>query len=159
VPSVVGNRIGGVALVAAFAHAQRAPIQNDLTAHRQQRRSPEPFVRVGTAASLHEASSGQTEEDNVADTWDDDDRYWKTAWTNRPYAAGADYDTLQPGYRYGYESANRYRGRNWTDVESDLERGWSGYEHRGRSTWQQVKDAVRDGWDRVMGRDTHAVHR
>mgnify|MGYP006182844913 CR=1 FL=1 len=38
------------------------------------------------------------------------------------------------------------------EVESDLRTGWSSYEHRGMSTWEQIKDAVRDGWDRVMGR-------
>lgn len=88
----------------------------------------------------------------MADLWDDEDSYWRQNYATRPYAAGADYDTLGPGYRYGYESANRYRGRAWNDVESDLERDWSTYEYRGKSTWQQVKDAVRDAWDRVTGR-------
>jgi len=40
----------------------------------------------------------------------------------------------------------------WNDVERDLERDWSSYSYRGKSTWQQVKDAVRDAWDRVTGR-------
>ena len=30
------------------------------------------------------------------------------------------YDFFQPGYRYGYESANRHQGRTWDEVESDL---------------------------------------
>ena len=55
-----------------------------------------------------------------------------------------------PG-RYGYESAGKYKGRAWSDVESDLERDWNSYSYRGKSTWQQVKDAVRDGWDKVTG--------
>lgn len=51
-----------------------------------------------------------------------------------------------------YESANKYRGRAWNDVERDLERDWNTYSYRGKSTWQQVKDAARDAWDRVTGR-------
>lgn len=86
-------------------------------------------------------------------SWDDDDTYWRSNYTSRPYASGsANYDQWRGAYRYGFESANRYTGRNWKDVESDLSRGWNSYEHRGTSTWEQVKAAVRDAWDRAMGR-------
>ena len=86
--------------------------------------------------------------------WEDEDEYWSTNYSNRPYASsgGRQYDYYQPGYRYGYEAANRYQDRDWDDVESDLERDWNGYQHRGTSTWQQMKDAVRDAWDRVTGK-------
>ena len=83
--------------------------------------------------------------------WADEDRYWRQNYSSRPYAAGSDYDSLAPGYRYGYENAGRYPGRGWGDVESDLARDWNAYQYRGTSTWQQVKDAVRDAWDRVTG--------
>jgi len=33
------------------------------------------------------------------------------------------------------------------DVETDLPRSWNAYEHRGTSTWEQMKEAVRDAWD------------
>jgi hypothetical protein len=88
----------------------------------------------------------------MADLWDEEDRYSRQNYSSRPYAKGSDYDTLAPGYRYGYESAGKYKGRAWSDVESDRERDWNSYGYRGKSTWQQVKDAVRDGWDRVTGR-------
>ena len=85
--------------------------------------------------------------------WDDEDKYWRTNYATRPYASGStDYDRFRGGYRYGFESASRYKGRNWNDVEADLSRNWNTYEHRGTSTWEQIKDAVRDGWDRMMGR-------
>ena len=83
--------------------------------------------------------------------WDDDDVYWRENYSTRPYTAGRDYEMLRPAYRYGYESANRYSGQQWTDVESDLERDWSDYPNRGTGTWQQMKAAVRDAWDRVTG--------
>jgi hypothetical protein len=85
--------------------------------------------------------------------WEDEESYWRTNWRTRPYASSgsADYNVYQPGYRYGYESANRYSDREWNDIESDLRTNWSTYEHRGSSTWEQVKGAVRDAWDRVTG--------
>ena len=85
--------------------------------------------------------------------WDSEDAYWRTNYRNRPYASAAnrDYDYYRPGYRYGYDAADRYRDRSWNDVESDLQRDWNSYEHRGSSTWEQMKDAVRDAWDRVTG--------
>ena len=44
-------------------------------------------------------------------------------------------------------------GRNWNDVESDLRTGWDKYENRPDrgSTWESVKDAVRDAWHRITG--------
>ncbi len=88
--------------------------------------------------------------------WDEEDEYWRTNYRSRPYASSgsADYEAYRPGFRYGYESAGRYQDRRWEDVESELSTGWSKYEHRGTSTWEQVKGAVRDAWDRVTGRRT-----
>lgn len=87
-------------------------------------------------------------------SWDDEDTYWRTNYRNRPYASSGsyDYEYYRPGYRYGYDAANRYEGRNWADVESELSSSWSKYEHRGSATWEQVKAAVRDAWDRVTGK-------
>jgi hypothetical protein len=91
--------------------------------------------------------------------WDDEDTYWRTNYRSRPYASGGttDYESYRPGYRYGYESANRYADRDWNDVESDLSRDWDSYEHRGNSTWENVKGAVRDAWDRVTGKRKQGV--
>jgi hypothetical protein len=93
--------------------------------------------------------------------WNDEDAYWRSNYRTRPYSASGDrdYDFYQPGYRYGYEAANRYRGRNWSDVESDLSRDWDSYQYRGTSTWEQIKDAVRDAWDRVTGHQPAGVRR
>jgi len=87
------------------------------------------------------------------DRWEDEDTFWRTNYRSRPYAAAdADYEYYRPGYRYGFEAANRYHGKSWDEVESDLSRSWNSYEHRGKSTWEQMKASVRDAWDRVTGR-------
>ena len=86
--------------------------------------------------------------------WQTEDEYWRDNYSDRPYVSqNSDYETWRPAYRYGFESAHRYSGKRWQDVESDLRTGWDKYEHRGdqRSTWEQIKDAVRDGWDRLTG--------
>ena len=83
--------------------------------------------------------------------WTDEDEYWRTNYQSRPYAGSTDYEPWRGGYRYGYDAAHRYQGRNWNDIEPELSRGWSSYEHRGTSTWEQIKGAVRDAWDRVTG--------
>jgi hypothetical protein len=92
----------------------------------------------------------------MADLWDEHDSYWRSTYSTRPYASGRSYDDLRGGYRYGYESANRYHGRSWDEVESDLSRDWNTYEHRGQSTWENVKDAVRDAWNRMTGHTEHS---
>ena len=88
--------------------------------------------------------------------WNSEENYWRNAWNSRPYAtADRSFEQYRPGYRYGYESANRMKGKNWSDAENDLRSGWDRYEHRGESgsTWEQIKDSVKDAWDRVTGGD------
>jgi len=83
--------------------------------------------------------------------WNSEETYWRNNWRARPYAqADRGFEYYAPGYRYGYESASKYRGREWNDVEPDLRSGWDKYEHRGQSTWEHMKDAVRDAWNRVV---------
>jgi hypothetical protein len=91
------------------------------------------------------------------DKWNEEDLFWRSNYRSRPYATGRDYDALSGGYRYGFEAAGRYPARSWDEVEADLKSGWNTYQYRGESTWEQIKDAVRDAWDRVTGRQSRAV--
>jgi len=56
-----------------------------------------------------------------------------------------------PGYEFGTKYANdaRYRDREWNSVESDLRRDW---QTSGHGTWEEFKDSIRHGWDKVRGR-------
>jgi hypothetical protein len=86
--------------------------------------------------------------------WETEDNYWHENFTSRPYALGPDYyDRFRPAFRYGFESGNNHPGRTWDEAEGDLEAGWQGYEHRGEQagTWDEVRPAVRDAWDRRRG--------
>jgi hypothetical protein len=84
--------------------------------------------------------------------WTADENFWRTNYASRPYVTSdRNFEYYRPGYRYGYEAADRHRGRAWNEVEPELRSGWNSYEGRGQSTWEHVKGAVRDAWDRVTG--------
>jgi uncharacterized protein (TIGR02271 family) len=70
-----------------------------------------------------------------------------TAFASR----GQAYEHWAPGYRYGYALAidPQYRGRDWAAVETDARQQWEEH-HRG--TWDEMKEAIRYGWDKVRGR-------
>ena len=85
--------------------------------------------------------------------WETEDSYWRDNWTTQPYvSADRGYDFYRPAYRYGFESAQKHRGRPWAEAEHEIRTGWDRYEHRGQSTWEHIKDAVRDGWNRIAHR-------
>ena len=89
----------------------------------------------------------------VSGDWNLDQSWWRENFRDRPYVtADRDFDYYEPGYRFGYESANRYRGKRFDDIEPDLRNDFDRFEGRGKSTWQNMKDAVRDAFDRVTGK-------
>jgi hypothetical protein len=86
------------------------------------------------------------------------------------YGTNRSWDEYGPAYRYGWESAydDRFRNREFSDAERDLERDFSdrydrfANEHRGHAmsdhqsfggkmehAWENFKDTVREGWDRA----------
>jgi hypothetical protein len=81
---------------------------------------------------------------------DADDRYWRENHATRHYANPAsNYEEYQPAYQYGTDAAHRYRGREWEEVQRDLERGWDKAREGSSLAWENVKDAARAAWDRV----------
>jgi hypothetical protein len=108
-----------------------------------------PGINMGTTGSMRDIDWGN-----------DEDAYWRDNFSARPYVrADRGYDFYQPAYQYGFRSASHHKGREWADVEPELERGWAEHRGTGTSTWQDVKDAVRDAWDRVRGAGHHAAGR
>jgi uncharacterized protein (TIGR02271 family) len=68
------------------------------------------------------------------------------------YGSDTEFETVRPAYEYGYRSHadTRYQGRSWDDAENDLR---SEYERSNPSgKWEQVKNSVRYGWDKMTGR-------
>jgi len=72
---------------------------------------------------------------------------YKKNYANR----GHQYAYYAPAYQFGstYANDSRYHDRDWNSVESDVRRNW---EARGEGKWEEFKDAIHYGWDRVRGR-------
>lgn len=81
--------------------------------------------------------------------------YWRQNHTNRPYFKnGMKYDDLEPGYRYGWESASKpeFTSRRFEEIEPDLSKNWDKFRGASKREWNDVKDATRDAYDRVRTR-------
>ncbi len=85
-------------------------------------------------------------------SWNNEDTYWREHFANRPYVtADRGYAFYQPAYRYGVESSFLYGKVPWNDrIESELALGWEQARGVSRATWDQVKDAVHEAWDRLL---------
>ena len=83
--------------------------------------------------------------------WSGHDTFWRDNYGARPYTqADRNYEYYQPAYKYGHESAFFYGDRAWDqDVEDDLARGWEQARGDSTCTWDEVKDAVRDAYERA----------
>ena len=75
------------------------------------------------------------------------DSAYKSHFENEYGATGAPYDDYAPAYQYGNRlfSDERFRGRDWSDIESDVRQDWE-RTHAG-GAWERFKAAIRHGWD------------
>src|SRR5262245_22221188 len=80
----------------------------------------------------------------------EEETYWRDHYASRHYVdPGSSYSEYAPAYRYGWESQTKYTGRNFDDVQDDLESGWDRAKGASKLTWIKAKNAVRDAWHRV----------
>jgi hypothetical protein len=88
-------------------------------------------------------AAGEAAED--AGTFDSD--YYRNDYNTNYASSGYSYEQYEPAYRYGYDlrSNERYRGRSWNEIESDIGRDWDSNRY---GPWDRFKDAVRRGWER-----------
>ena len=92
-------------------------------------------------------------------TWRDYEDRYRSDWENR-FGANKSWRDYGGAFRYGWEAGSNpsYKGKSFTDVESDLGRDWSNrYNRWGDSfkgnrveqAWGDFKDTVREGWDKA----------
>ena len=62
--------------------------------------------------------------------------------------SGNDYSTYKPAYEYGYAAGSTYKDRDYNSMDNDLR---TDYESRygDQSAWEDVKDAVKHGYNRA----------
>ncbi|WP_036168785.1 YsnF/AvaK domain-containing protein [Massilia sp. 9096] len=90
--------------------------------------------------------------EQLGDSALNDDTAYRDHFNSTYGASGGSYDEYAPAYSYGSQMRGdaRYQGRNWDDVESDLRSDWESRNgSTAGSTWDKMKAAVRQGWDKV----------
>ena len=89
---------------------------------------------------------------DVVETDTDFDAYDKAFRSHHKshYAkAGSAYEDYSPAYRFGYDLAGDDRDSgDWTAIEPEARKSWE-KSHKG--TWDQFKDAIHHGWEKVTG--------
>ena len=58
------------------------------------------------------------------------------------------YEHYEPGFRHGWESAERHRGRSWAEAAPEVERDWR-HQHAD-SEWVEYHGAIRHAFERAM---------
>ena len=92
----------------------------------------------------------------------DDDAYYRSQYESRraggalrpdAHDARASFDDYRPAYQLGHLAAQNpeYGDRDFSEVETDLQRGWSGDVSERFGNWDAVRDHARSGFER--GRD------
>ncbi len=82
--------------------------------------------------------------------WAEHERHYQRMYREATYySSGRDWPDYAPAYRYGFEHHDRYRGRRFEEVESELERDWIAGRGESRLVWTEARGAVRDIWQRI----------
>ena len=83
-----------------------------------------------------------------------EDAYWRENHRARPYArAGRSYDDYEPAYRLGYNAVGAYGDRAYDEtIESELRSAYDARRGDSRLEWDDARHAVRDAYDRRLGR-------
>lgn len=75
---------------------------------------------------------------------------FERSYASKPYYSSAySWTDYQPAYQYGYDTYSRYQGRDFAEVEPELEREWNQVKGSSRLAWEDAKAAVRDGWHSI----------
>ncbi|MEH6437656.1 hypothetical protein [Massilia sp. DD77] len=92
-------------------------------------------------------------------TRDDDNDSYRSHYSSTYEGSGVAYDAVAPAYAYGSQMRgdSRYANRQWDEVEGDLRTDWE--TRNPGSTWENMKAAVRRGWDRMTGDDDEDYYR
>ncbi len=90
----------------------------------------------------------------------DENAFWENNHRGASYyEKDYDYTDYAPAYRTGYEGFGRYgaSGKDYKDVESDLESDYTKNRGASRLEWDKAKSATRDAWDRLKGKFSDAT--
>jgi len=111
-------------------------------------------VRREVAHIKNEGDTRINTGDTRRSTWDDVSPTYRQTWQQKYGTMGGRWEDSEPGYRYGHEMANddRYRDREWTQIEPELSTGYTDWARQGGYTsdgnaWDKVRDHARESWE------------
>lgn len=83
----------------------------------------------------------------------EDEEYFRTHYDTHPGPADSSYEQARGAYYLGHIAANNpnFTAREFSEVEPELERGWTGYGDR-QGTWVAVRGYAEAGFNRGRSR-------
>jgi uncharacterized protein (TIGR02271 family) len=74
---------------------------------------------------------------------------YRSRWEQQYGTSGGRWEDVEPAYQYGYglRDQPQYRGKNWADIEPDVQRDWS--RTHPNTPWDRARQGIRDAWDRA----------
>jgi hypothetical protein len=114
--------------------------------------------RGGLVGSTTGTTMGTTGTMTSLGGWDEMSPRLRERWQTRYGTSGGRWEDMEPHYRYGWEMSrdNRFAGRNFDDVETDLRGDYLGWGQRSGYQWKDTdwdlhREHVRDAWDEDRG--------
>jgi hypothetical protein len=95
--------------------------------------------------------SGRAVAEGVANWNDEDDAHYRTHYTSSSTADRvSDYDSVRPAYQLGHVAGRNpdYSGRSFSEVESDLQRGWTSDVAAKHGDWTTVRPYAQTAYER-----------
>lgn len=80
------------------------------------------------------------------------DRFWRSQFQHANHLADRSYDQVRPAYELGHAAARdeRYRGRPFEEIETDLENGWLNV-RSSAGNWEAVREYARQAFEAGRG--------
>jgi len=77
--------------------------------------------------------------------------YWRQQHSKQPYAKNSSYEQFEHAYRTGYSSSEKYRGRNFDEVEQSVATDYENGKPDSALPWDTVRPAVKSVWEKMSG--------
>ena len=105
----------------------------------------------GIAGAMGGWWSGRAVTEAASKLTDADDKHYRTAYESSPNkTADRNYDDVRPAYHLGHVASQNpdYAHKEWKDVQSDIQRGWSPEQTKKYGEWSKVSGFASEGYTR-----------
>ena len=115
---------------------------------------PAGTIIGGIAGAVGGWWSGRAVTEAASNVTRNDDEFYRGHYEKSSKLADRSYEDVRPAYHLGHVAAHNpdYANKSWSDVSSDLNRGWSGDHARKYGEWSAMSSYASEGFTR--GRST-----